>query len=102
MSDTVLHLMNRSRIKPSDGGEPPMSTLDKRVGNLERDVSTLQKDVAVIASNYATKEDVMAVRVDIKDVIISVEQKLATQTRWMIGTMIAIAGLSIAAAKLFF
>lgn len=69
--------------------------LEKRVKQLEDDLSALRTDVAIIKSNYATKEDIASVRIE-------VHQAISAQTKWLAATMIAIAGASMAIAKLLF
>jgi len=102
MESNVVHFNSDGKKKTVSGGEPPMSTIENRVESLERNVSTLQKDVAVIASNYVTKEDLLNLKVELKADISSIKDTISSNNRWMITTMIAIAGLALAAAKLLF
>ncbi|MXP53434.1 hemolysin XhlA [Pantoea sp. Seng] len=69
--------------------------LEKRVKQLEDDVAAMRTDIAVMKSNYATKEDIASVRIE-------VHQSISAQTKWLAATMIAIAGASMAIAKLLF
>ena len=70
------------------GGEPPMSTLEQRVQRLET-------DIAVIKSNYSTKADIESVKTEM-------HKEINKMLIWLIGAMVAIAGLSLTIAKLFF
>lgn len=76
-----------------DGGGDNM--LEKRVKQIEDSLAEIRTDIAVIKSNYATKEDIASVRIE-------VHQSITAQTKWLAATMIAIAGISMAIAKLIF
>ncbi|MCB5307445.1 hemolysin XhlA [Yersinia enterocolitica] len=76
-----------------DGGGDNM--LEKRVKQVEDSLAEIRTDIAVIKSNYATKEDIASVRIE-------VHQSITAQTKWLAATMIAIAGISMAIAKLIF
>lgn len=76
-----------------DGGGDSM--LEKRVKQVEDSLAEIRTDIAVIKSNYATKEDIASVRIE-------VHQSITAQTKWLAATMIAIAGISMAIAKLIF
>ncbi|EPU8563190.1 hemolysin XhlA [Yersinia ruckeri] len=76
-----------------DGGGDSM--LEKRVKQIEDSLAEIRTDMAVIKSNYATKEDIASVRIE-------VHQSITAQTKWLAATMIAIAGISMAIAKLIF
>ncbi|EKN4705006.1 hemolysin XhlA [Yersinia ruckeri] len=69
--------------------------LEKRVKQIEDSLAEIRTDMAVIKSNYATKEDIASVRIE-------VHQSITAQTKWLAATMIAIAGISMAIAKLIF
>ncbi|QHB34662.1 hemolysin XhlA [Yersinia canariae] len=69
--------------------------LEERVKRIEESLTEIRTDIAVIKSNYATKEDIASVRIE-------VHQSIAAQTKWLAATMIAIAGISMAVAKLIF
>ncbi|WP_237448777.1 hemolysin XhlA [Pantoea sp. Seng] len=84
--------------EPNDygsGGGGGEDMLEKRVKQLEDDVAAMRTDIAVMKSNYATKEDIASVRIE-------VHQSISAQTKWLAATMIAIAGASMAIAKLLF
>ncbi|MEN4530495.1 hemolysin XhlA [Pantoea agglomerans] len=81
---------------PSHGdGNGGGSDMLERVKKLEEQMSSLVTDVAVMKSNYATKEDVSSVRIE-------VHQAISAQTKWLAATMIGVAGISMAVAKLIF
>lgn len=100
-----------SRQGGGGGGGGNMSDLERRVGNLETDVRairdnlhTLVTDTAVIKSNYASKSDIANLKTDISELktefktdISSIKAEIAsanlTQTRWMIGVLLAAIGL---------
>ncbi|KGA40744.1 hemolysin XhlA [Pectobacterium odoriferum] len=67
----------------------------ERVKKLENDVQSMKTDIAVMKSNYATKEDIAAVRIEI-------HQAIATQTKWLAGSMVGITAAALAVAKLIF
>ncbi|NKE95259.1 hemolysin XhlA [Pantoea agglomerans] len=67
----------------------------ERVKKLEEQISSLVTDLAVMKSNYATKEDVSSVRIE-------VHQAISAQTKWLAATMIGVAGIAMAVAKLIF
>ncbi|HEI8820183.1 TPA: hemolysin XhlA [Serratia marcescens] len=69
--------------------------LEQRVKQLEISLAEIKTDIAVMKSNYATKEDIASVRIE-------VHQSISTQTKWLAATMIGIAGISMAVAKLIF
>lgn len=71
-----------------NGGEPPMNDLEARVRNLETDIS-------VIKSNYATKTDIADLRVEL-------HKSISSQTKWLAGTIIGVATISLAVAKIIF
>lgn len=79
-----------------NGGGGNMSELERRVGNLETDIRSIRDsinivvtDIAVIKSNYATKTDIADLKTDIS-------KEMLTQTRWIIATLIALIGISVA------
>ncbi|WP_295673022.1 hypothetical protein [uncultured Haemophilus sp.] len=73
------------RITPVgfDGGEPPMSNLEKRVEKLEEQLSKVNTDLEVLKSNNATKTDLQEMKV------VFVE-KIGSQTKWIVGTIIGL------------
>ncbi|MDJ0042938.1 hemolysin XhlA [Pantoea allii] len=102
MSDVVVgkfpsptnkgHNFGSSHDGGNGGGD---DMLEKRVKQLEDHVAAMRTDIAVMKSNYATKEDIALVRTE-------VHQAISTQTKWLAGSMVAIAGLAIALAKIIF
>lgn len=66
-----------------DGGEPPMSHLEKRVEKLEEQYLKIYTDLEIIKSNYATKSDV--------------SDAISLQTKWIAGTIIGALVLGIGA-----
>ena len=73
------------RITPVgfDGGEPPMSNLEKRVEKLEEQLSKVNTDLEVLKSNNATKTDLQ----EMKEVFV---EKIGSQTKWIVGTIIGL------------
>ena len=51
--------------RKTTGGEPPMSTLEKRVYHLESQVSVIDTKIDNITENYATKADLSKTTTDI-------------------------------------
>lgn len=66
-----------------DGGEPPMSHLEKRVEKLEEQYLKIYTDLEIIKSNYATKSDL--------------SDAISLQTKWIAGTIIGALVLGIGA-----
>lgn len=66
-----------------DGGEPPMSNLEKRVEKLEERLSKVNTDLEVLKSNNATKTDLQEMKVDFVE-------KIGSQTKWIVGTIIGL------------
>lgn len=66
-----------------NGGEPPMSNLEKRVEKLEEQLSKVNTDLEVLKSNNATKTDLQEMKV------VFVE-KIGSQTKWIVGTIIGL------------
>ncbi|WP_204628264.1 hypothetical protein [Haemophilus haemolyticus] len=66
-----------------NGGEPPMSHLEKRVEKLEEQYLKIYTDLEIIKSNYATKSDV--------------SDAISLQTKWIAGTIIGALVLGIGA-----
>lgn len=66
-----------------DGGEPPMSNLEKRVEKLEEQLSKVNTDLEVLKSNNATKTDLQEMKVVFLE-------KMGSQTKWIIGTIIGL------------
>lgn len=83
---------NESKFGSGDGGGDDML---ERVKKLEEQISSLVTDLAVMKSNYATKEDVSSVRIE-------VHQAISAQTKWLAATMIGVAGIAMAVAKVIF
>lgn len=81
--------------KHGGGGSGGDDMLEKRVKKLEDDLAGIRTDIAVIKSNYANKEDVASLRAEL-------HQSISAQTKWLAATMIGIAGLAMAVAKLIF
>ncbi|MCF1610148.1 hemolysin XhlA [Serratia marcescens] len=84
-----------ARLPKSDGTGGGGDMLEQRVKQLEISLAEIKTDIAVMKSNYATKEDIASVRIE-------VHQSISTQTKWLAATMIGIAGISMAIAKLIF
>lgn len=87
--------VSENRTAKYGGGEPPESSLERRVAKLEKGMSVIETDIAVIKSNYATKADIAELKSELTNAII-------VQTRWMMGFMATTAGISLAAAKFLF
>lgn len=66
-----------------DGGEPPMSNLEKRVEKLEEQLSKVNTDLEVLKSNNATKTDLQEMKV-------AFLEKIGSQTKWIVGTIIGL------------
>lgn len=77
------------------GGSGGGDDMLQRVKALEEKVAAMATDIAIIKSNYATKEDIASVRIE-------VHQSISNQTKWLAATMIGIAGMAMAVAKLIF
>ena len=71
------------------GGEPPMSTLDYRISRLEEDVSMI-------------KAEVRGIREAMSDLRVELHKSLNTQTKWIVGFMVAIASVTLAIARFLF
>lgn len=75
-----------------------MDNLIKRVELLEKDTHQIRVDVATLSErskSFATKEDVQLIRTDM-------QKEIASQTKWLATTIIAVAGVSLAVAKYLF
>ena len=62
--------------------------MQERIKSLEEKAATLTTDLAIIKTTHATKEDL--------------HREINTQTRWISGTIIGVAGLTLAIAKYLF
>ncbi|EIJ28571.1 hypothetical protein HMPREF1119_1019 [Haemophilus parainfluenzae HK2019] len=73
------------RITPVgfDGGEPPMSNLEKRVEKLEERLSKVNTDLEVLKSNNATKADLQGMKAELFG-------KFDSQTKWIVRSVIGV------------
>ncbi|MDO6405043.1 hypothetical protein [Pantoea phytobeneficialis] len=62
--------------------------MEIRVSKLEQDLSEMKTDLAVIKSNHATRSDLL--------------EEIGKQTKWLMASMAAIAGVSLALARWLF
>ena len=73
-----------SNLGSSSGG----NKMQSRLSSLENDMKAIKTDVAVIKSNYLTISDL--------------HKELGSQTKWIVGIILAASGISLAIAKLIF
>ena len=66
-----------------DGGEPPMSNLEKRVEKLEEQLSKVNIDLEVLKSNTATKADLQGMKAELFG-------KFDSQTKWIVRSVIGV------------
>ena len=66
-----------------DGGEPPMSNLEKRVEKLEERLSKVNTDLEVLKSNNATKTDLQEMKAELFG-------KFDSQTKWIVRSVIGV------------
>lgn len=64
----------------------------ERVKSLEEKASTLVTDLAIIKATHSTKED-------LHQEISTQNREIANQTKWIVATLIATAGITLAIAK---
>lgn len=84
------------------GGGGGGDNMNERVKKLEDQVSSLLVDMAVIKSNYATKEDTSKLNGTIEGVRTELHQSIASQTKWLVGSMFIALGAGLTIAKLIF
>lgn len=67
------------------GGGGGDTMMLERVKSLEEKTSTIVTDLAIIKATHSTKEDL--------------QREIANQTKWIVATLIATAGVTLAIAK---
>ncbi|MCG9699613.1 hypothetical protein L1D19_05640 [Vibrio natriegens] len=73
----------------SNGGEPPMTTLDYRVGRLEKDSEEIKSEIKLVNQS-------------VNDLQIELHKSIASQTKWIAATIISVAAISLTVAKFVF
>lgn len=117
--DNNVFQMDRSRRGGSNsgnGGSGMSGDLEKRVEKLEASIGDIKQDLAVLktrSENFSTKSDLMelsntlkteqqALRIELHQSIASIQKEISNQTKWVAGTIIAVAALSLTVAKVLF
>lgn len=92
-----VHYMNRDQgSHDGSGGEPPMSTLEARVGVLETDMRAVRDDLAAIKATYATRDDVGNIRIEVEKVRTEMHSLGRQMIMWNVGTTLTAAALVFA------
>lgn len=130
--DVRLSLVSGSDFKPSDntsvmhgggGGGDMLDKLEKRVEKLENNVSDIKTDLATLTTrseNFATvsnqeklfeRSEGFASKIDLAKLLERSEsfatksdlhKEINSQTKWIAGTIIAVAAICMAAARFLF
>ncbi|EGQ8054306.1 hypothetical protein HPX47_001665 [Vibrio alginolyticus] len=80
---------SRTDSSSSNGGEPPMTTLDYRVGRLEKDSEEIKSEIKLVNQS-------------VNDLQIELHKSIASQTKWIAATIISVAAISLTVAKFVF
>ena len=87
----------------SDGGEPPMSTLELRVTHLEQSVTGLGGDIKEIRGDIKEiRNEMSGLKVDIAKLETTLYKTLTKHIIWMIGANFTMLAIALTLVKLFF
>ncbi|MEQ6327829.1 hypothetical protein VLF92_05775 [Pseudomonas chengduensis] len=82
------------------GGEPPEGDgMEKRVEVLEKALPDLRERMVRLETRLDSIDKTMATKTDIAELKASISAEFGSQTKWVIGTAVVLAGIAFTAAR---